>query len=269
MKEVIKMKTIIKSLVVLAVVIGMFFGSSANTYGITNGQLDEDGHPYVGAIIFFDPSGNLLRSCSGALIAPRVVLTAGHCTSGAAYALVSFEPEAINEPFSSFTAGFVFTHPDFCIGCGQGLRFITHDVGVVTLLEDAPIADYAQLPSMGLVDTLPKNTNVTIIGYGARQQTRGIPPHGWVDYGVRYYAPSKLIPSNDVISEEFVKLTQSPAQGKGGVCFGDSGGPDFLGNTKIILSTNSFMPNYNCTGIEYSNRIDTFDALEFINSFFP
>jgi len=202
------------------------------------------------------------------LISPKVVLTAGHCTDGTAHALVTFDPEPFNN--GVYTPGLPNTHPSFCVGCGQGRPgFITHDVGVVELLWDAPITTYAQLPSVGRVDTLPKNTNVTIVGYGFRRQTRGIPPHEWVDYGVRYYAPSKLIPSNDVISEEFVKLTQNAAQGKGGVCFGDSGGPDLLGNTNIILSTNSFMNNYNCKGITYSNRIDTPDALEFIDSFLP
>ena len=30
--------------------------------------------------------------------------------------------------------GAAYTHPDFCIGCGNGLvRFDTHDVGVVVL----------------------------------------------------------------------------------------------------------------------------------------
>jgi len=262
------MKTIIKSLVMFAVVLGMFFGSLGNSYAIINGQPDGERHPYVGFILFFDESFIFVTFCSGALISPTVVLTAGHCTDGAKYALVTFEPEAIFAPPEAFTLGFAYTHPDFCFGCGGGLpRADTNDVGIVQLLEDAPITTYAELPTLGLVDTLPKNTNVTIVGYGVRHETRGIPPHEWVDSGVRYYAPSKLIPSNDLISEEFVELTQNPAQEKGGICFGDSGGPDLLGGTDIILSINSFVNNNNCTGVAYSNRIDTPDALEFINAF--
>jgi len=82
---------------------------------------------------------------------------------------------------------------------------------------------------------------------------------------MRLYAPSKPVPSDDVIGEEFVKLTANPGQGRGGVCFGDSGGPDLLGDTDIILSINSFGNNNNCTGINYSYRIDTPAALSFIN----
>jgi hypothetical protein len=78
------------------------------------------------------------------------------------------------------------------------------------------------------------------------------------------YAPSQLIQSNDVISAEFLKLTANPGQGKGGTCFGDSGGPILDGNK--VLGVNSFVTNANCAGVTYSNRVDTHDALEFINS---
>lgn len=261
------MKTIIKYLAMFAVGLGMFVGSPRNSYAITNGQPDGDGHPYVGAVIFLDQGGNAWL-CSGALISPTVVLTAGHCTAGAAQALVIFDPDLTNQ--TSFAFGTPYTHDEFCFGCSQGLPGAdTHDIGVVKLSfwSNAPITTYALLPTVGLVDTLPYNTDVTILGYGVREQTGGKPPHLWVDFGVRYYAPSRLIPSNDVISKEFVKLTANPAQGKGGICLGDSGGPDLLGN--IIISTNSFVNNNNCTGITYSYRIDTIDALNFINSFLP
>lgn len=261
------MKTVLKSLVMFVAVLGMFMGLPGNSQAITNGQPDEDRHPYVGGVIFYGQDDNLLWFCSGALISPTVVLTAGHCTvEEAGYALVTFDPG--NDGNYTFTLGLPHAHPSFCIGCGQGRPgFDTHDVGVVVLSEAVIMDTYAQPPSVGLVDTLPNNTDVTIVGYGFQMQTRGIPPHEWVDWGVRIYAPSRLIPSNDVIGEEFVKLTANPGQGKGGVCFGDSGGPDLLYGTDTILSINSFGNNYNCTGINYSYRIDTPDALSFIGSF--
>ena len=83
----------------------------------------------------------------------------------------------------------------------------------------------------------------------------------------RYYAPTKLVASNHVHSDEYIKLTANPAQGKGGTCFGDSGGPDLRGRTNIIVAVNSYVTNMNCTGVTYSNRIDTEYALEFINEF--
>jgi len=63
------------------VTLGLLLGSVRNAAAITHGQLDGHNHPYVGMLIF-DVGGEPALLCSGALIAPTVVLTAGHCTSG-------------------------------------------------------------------------------------------------------------------------------------------------------------------------------------------
>lgn len=132
------------------------------------------------------------------------------------------------------------------------------------------VSEYAQLPAEGLVDTLKMRTDIDLVGYGVQWKIKdgGVPPSArWTGYRTRYYAPTELITSKDVISDEYIKLTANPAQGKGGTCFGDSGGPDLLGGTNIVLAVNSFVNSYNCTGVTYSNRVDTGYALEFINQF--
>ena len=46
---------------------------------ITNGSLDGAAHPAV-VLILMDSAGSPAYRCSGTLISPTVVLTAGHCT---------------------------------------------------------------------------------------------------------------------------------------------------------------------------------------------
>jgi hypothetical protein len=162
------------------------------------------------------------------------------------------------------------THPDFCIGCVHGLvGFDSHDVGVVVLDGPASVGEYAQLPGPGLVDTLRMKTPIDLVGYGVQERVVSGGPPVWVGTLDRYFAPAELVASEDKISDEYIKLSANPAQGKGGTCFGDSGGGDFLGGTNIVLSVNSFVTNGNCTGVTYSNRVDLPYALDFIRSFLP
>jgi hypothetical protein len=144
--------------------------------------------------------------------------------------------------------------------------FDTHDVAVIELANPVPIGvvpHYAQLPDEGLVDTLPHRTDLTQVGYGVQEILRGGgQPVPTID-GLRHVASAELLASKHVHSDEYVKFTQNPGNGKGGTCFGDSGGPNLIAGTNIAISVNSYVTNGNCSGVGYSNRIDTY-ALEFI-----
>jgi hypothetical protein len=59
----------------------------------------------------------------------------------------------------------------------------------------------------------------------------------------------------------------NPGGGSGGLCFGDSGGPDLLAGTNVVLGVNSYVNNINCAGTGYSSRVDIPEVLEWINSF--
>jgi hypothetical protein len=129
------------------------------------------------------------------------------------------------------------------------------------------MAQYGLLPSQDQVDGLAMHTQIALVGYGVSVELRGHGKPVWTGPRTRMYAPTLLIASNDAISAEYIKMTANPAQGKGGTCFGDSGGPDFIGGTRTFIAVNSFVTNGNCAGVTYSNRIDTAYALEFIQSF--
>ena len=231
---------------------------------VTNGQPDGNGHPYVGIAIQPIPSmPGFVTVCSGSAISPTRFLTAAHCFDPALPASVSFKS---GPPFGgTFTAGTFHPDPAWCIGCGPGLPgFDTHDVAVIALGAPVNPGAFAELPAPALVDTLPMGTGVDIVGYGVQGFIRGGGRPGQVFLFTRYFAPSLLIQSNNRSSVEFIKLTANPAQGKGGLCFGDSGGPDILGGTDTVLAVNSYVTNGNCAGVTYSNRVDLPDILSFI-----
>ena len=81
------------------------------------------------------------------------------------------------------------------------------------------------------------------------------------------YAPSELVSGQFRHSDEFMKLALNPGGGSGGTCFGDSGGPDLLGGTNVVLAVNSYVTNVNCSGVGYSARVDTESVLSWINDF--
>jgi hypothetical protein len=110
-------------------------------------------------------------------------------------------------------------------------------------------------------------TAVDLVGYGVQGFVRGHGKPQQVFLFTRYFAPSRLIQSNNVQSVEFIKLSANPAKGRGGTCFGDSGGPDLLGGTNTVLAVNSYVTNGNCAGVTYSNRVDSQEVLDFIAGF--
>jgi hypothetical protein len=246
----------------------LFLTAAAPAMAVTNGQPDDGLHPWVGVMIQPIPDmPGFVSVCSGAALSATKFLTAAHCADPSAPVYVSYKS---GPPFSlaaDFTAGTFHPDPDWCIGCGHGLPgFDTHDVAVVVLSAPNNAGPYAALPALHLVDTLPMGTGVDIGGYGVQGFIRGGGPPGQIFLFTRYFAPTSLVQSSNVQSDEFIKLTANPAKGKGGTCFGDSGGSDYLSGTRTILGVNSYVTNGNCTGDTYSQRVDLPDIQDFINS---
>ena len=279
---------------ILAVLIALAL--LAVTFGIagaiTNGEPDAGRHPYVGLLVFDYAPGAPGWRCSGALIAPNVVLTAGHCTDGAVAARIWFDEDVTydNIPFplypfggpgSGAIEGTPYLNPDYRsienpYGGGNGLpAFSYRDVGIVVLHEDVDVGGFASLPAAGLVDTLKNKTDIDFVGYGVQYQAQipgnelpQPPPYfRWTGPRVRMYAPSKMVSGKFVHSAEFLRLALNPGGGSGGLCFGDSGGPDLLGGTNTVLAVNSYVTNINCSGVGYSSRVDIPAILDWIYGF--
>ena len=257
-------KTLIFSILILGPI--LFAGSAI---AIIGGQPDGENHPYVAAVGGL--VGDEMMLCSGAAISDTLLVTAAHCFEYPDQpVLVTFDPDGPLADGAIIHTGNWYPHPDFCLGCAPGLPgFDTHDVAVVQLSQPVSLSRYAQLPTEGLVDSLPMRTKVTLVGYGTIGFLVGNGPPAPFSFIERYFGTAEIIKSNHVHSDEYMKITANPAKGKVADCFGDSGGPNLWGSTDIILGITSYGANPMCAGVGYSNRIDTGYALEFIEDFLP
>lgn len=264
---------------VTAVVLGLLLSLALPAGAILDGTIDEgEEFPFVALAAQFLPDGSAFVCSAGAIDAWHLV-TAAHCFQDAI-------PPELGGPPNVPVPGIVvfFGHdlsggavtgtwfPDeWCPFCGPGLPgFDSKDIAVIKL--DAPfvLPEYVALPSLNFSDTLKNKTPVMQAGYGVFDFIPGGGPLGdnaQFD-AMRRFAPADLIASNHKHSDEYLKVSGNPSQGKGSTCFGDSGSPLMYDSddTWVMLGNTSYGTNGVCAGVGYFNRVDTADALAFIDS---
>lgn len=149
--------------------------------------------------------------------------------------------------------------------------FFVHDVGVVVLQAPGivlPANQYGVLPTVNQLDTLKtkrglQNVNFTAVGYGLQQ----INPVFVQRDRIRHVAYPHLIQINVPGATGNFSLLLSNNHSTGGTCFGDSGGPNFLGNSNVVAAVTSFGKNGNCAGTGGVFRMDRQNVLDFVNGF--
>jgi hypothetical protein len=232
---------------------------------ITFGQPDGNNHPNVGAMIVLEPDDNYYLYCSGTLIAPDVFLTASHCTvAAAAYGAdphdvwVTFDPNC----GGTWHRGTYDVNPNY----GHD-KHDFHDVAVIILDEPITDIDPAQLPPEGLLDGMKKSHQLkgqefVTVGYGRlrNEKTRG--PHAIGDAGERYYAEQTFL----ALKPYWLQISMNPSTGSGGTCYGDSGGPHFLGDSGMVVSLTVTGDAW-CRATDVTYRLDTDSAREYLGDF--
>jgi hypothetical protein len=279
-----------RTAVIASTAAAVLVGATA-AQAITWGEPDGDDHPHVVTLLFVQ-EGVGYYSCSGTLLDPDTVLTAGHCTEGGGQ--VNDETWVSNDPdpladyqgggIAAYLAGSdhwvpgqAVPHPDY----DDYAAFPdTYDIGLVQLADGIDTGGiYGELPEEGFLDRLltrkgsPAQRQVVVVGYG---QQGTIPAFEQDDY-LRYRGTATItgLGRSSYQGSQTVQTTNTPGQGtgSGGTCFGDSGGPSFWVDpatgeeTTTVVAVTSYGITGQCAGTDFQFRTDTPVAQDFVRAY--
>jgi trypsin len=268
---------LIRKLALVGALLASLVVGASPANAVTDGSPDNGAHPWVGLMVAKDAAGEPLWRCSGTLLSSTVFLTAGHCTESTASAMVWFD-DFVPRNAGTFTgcAGGWTGYP--CTGGTPGATylipgfdpnaFFVRDAGIVVLSSPVVRSTYGVLPALNSLDALKVNSKTTFTSVGYGLQASFPDAAGWKDQALRLRMVShpQLVQINGGIVGDFSLLLSNNAN-TGGTCFGDSGGPNFLGNTNIVAGVTSFGLNSTCGGTGGIFRMDRSWSRDWVLSF--
>ena len=232
---------------------------------ITNGSFDGNKHPAVGALVDYDSRGTAYIFCTGTLISPTVMLTAAHCNPGVSTVKVTFEATVQNA--AVMYTGRYIAHANY-----RAAQSDPHDIAVIVFDRAITGITPAKPPTAGLFDTLKANgmlngTQYTAVGYGGQERSFDGQGKPFIAYEDKR---ESAVSAFGALNPAWLRLSQNAATGNSGTCFGDSGGPNFIGagaaETPVIAGT-TITGDTQCVQSNVVYRLDTKSARAFLNDF--
>jgi hypothetical protein len=254
---------------VLAIAAILLVALAQPALAIVYGQKGDAGHPNVGALVTKD-GADIIPVCSGTIIREGTgakesgsFLTAAHCIvvleefggfiPGDVY--LSFGDEINASGLVPVTGG--EAHPRF-----NQRQSNSYDIGVLTFDENtgkgaSPVAGVGHLNKKDLRDK-----RFVTVGYGVVRETKK-KAHQSIDWSNvdRRHAEQSM----QSLQKAWLKLAMNDrAVESGGTCYGDSGGPHFLGDMIVSITVTGDMF---CKALDTTYRLDTPWVRDFLKDF--
>jgi len=188
-----------------------------------------------------------------------VFLTAAHC-EGDPRVAVTFDSSYDSKTGTTYWGTW---HADPAFNRAQS---DPNDLAVIVLDKAVKGITPARLPKLGQLDSLRVGDPITSVGYGAQSVTMGAGGATFHYADIRYVA----VGSVNALNSAWIRASMNASTGDGGTCYGDSGGPNFLGagatETNIIAGT-TITGDFVCRATNVDYRLDTTAARSFLGQF--
>jgi secreted trypsin-like serine protease len=246
-------------IVLFALLVTAVTASPANaiTYGTPTGT----SYSNVGGLVTTSSrTGDQYVYCTGTLISPTVFLTAAHCDIGTETACVTFDPQLTDRSklyCGTFIASPYYTHRQ---NDPNDLAVVVFEKAIRGIQPATVVSEVGYLDRLFADGDLDQTTEFISVGYGGTEFTNapGGPTAQYLD--TRMYATGTF----SALGPGYIRISQNPATGDAGTCYGDSGGPQFLDGVVVSITVTG---DVLCKSTNVVQRLDTELAQLFLSEY--
>jgi secreted trypsin-like serine protease len=255
--------------ILAAAVAALVLVTPATAQAIVYGEPDNGEHPNVGSFVaeldLGDGETILVQLCTGTLVATDVVLSAAHCFSGVPSVfgppsftldeVIDADQDGVVDADVALLEGAAVPHPEFVPGHAD------NDVAVFLLQDAVTGVDPASIAEIGVMSDRSRRLDTfTAVGYGVVRETNRKSSQSFMVGWRREKADQTLLS----VTKQWATFSMNLATGNGGTCYGDSGGPHFLGDVVVSVTVTGDVP---CKATDKTYRVDTSAVHAFVGQY--